>query len=224
MGGVVKTYFLLHYWGFSISLWNDRLDLYAPSRKRITARPSKPLRILVYSFLTVASAVQLWRRLLYLSNWGRVKHICVRDFNILGSDYGLWPGGRQAIIWTSAGILLSRILGRKFSEIVREIHTFWLKKCIWKGSRHIWMLIFKIRLLYDQLIFKVEVPIPLKSHLYLQTTYRWHGKGCYHTVSQVNFHWIKNIQREWHSWWLWNSYKVLSLMQSLHSSMSTLPW
>ena len=43
--------------------------------------------------------------LLWLTHWGRVAHICVSNLTIIGSDNGLWPGRRQAIIWTSDGIL-----------------------------------------------------------------------------------------------------------------------
>ena len=42
----------------------------------------------------------------------------------MGSDYGLWPGRCQAIIWTNAGILLIWPLGTNFSESAIEIHTF----------------------------------------------------------------------------------------------------
>ena len=37
---------------------------------------------------------------------------------IIGSNNGLSPGRRQAIIWTNAGILLIRTLGANFSEIL----------------------------------------------------------------------------------------------------------
>ena len=46
-----------------------------------------------------------------LTHWGRVTHICVSKQTIIGSDNGLSPGRRQAIIWTNAGILLIRTLG-----------------------------------------------------------------------------------------------------------------
>ena len=60
--------------------------------------------------------------------WGWVKHICVNKSTIIGSDNGLSPGWRQAIIWTNAEILLNRPLGTNFSEIVIKIHTFSFKK------------------------------------------------------------------------------------------------
>ena len=56
-----------------------------------------------------------------LIHWGRVTYICVDDLTIIGSDSGLSPGQRQAIIWANAGILLIRPLGTNFSEILLEI-------------------------------------------------------------------------------------------------------
>ena len=41
-----------------------------------------------------------------LTHWGRMTQICVGKLSIIGSDNGLSPGRRQAIIWTNAGILL----------------------------------------------------------------------------------------------------------------------
>ena len=65
-----------------------------------------------------------------LTHWGRVTHIYVGKLTIIGSDNGLWPGRRQAIIWTNAGILLIGPLGTNFSEILIEIQISSLKK-IW---------------------------------------------------------------------------------------------
>ena len=55
-------------------------------------------------------------------------YICVSKLTIIGSDNGLSPGRRQAIIWTNAGILLIRTLGTNFSEILGKIHSFSFKK------------------------------------------------------------------------------------------------
>ena len=54
--------------------------------------------------------------------------MCVGNLNIIGSDNGLSPGRRQAIIWTNYGILLIRPLGTNFSENSIEILTFSFKK------------------------------------------------------------------------------------------------
>ena len=63
-----------------------------------------------------------------LTHWGRVTHICVNKLTIIGSDIGLSPGRRQAIIWTNDRILLIGPLGTKFSEILSGIQTFSFKK------------------------------------------------------------------------------------------------
>ena len=55
-------------------------------------------------------------------------HICVGNLTNIGSDNGLSPSWRQAIIWTNAGILAIRTLGTNLSEISFEIHTFAFKK------------------------------------------------------------------------------------------------
>ena len=75
-----------------------------------------------------------------LTHWGRVTHICVSDLTIIGSDNGLSPGRRQAIIWSNAGILLIRTLGTNFSEILSAIHTFSFKKMHLKMSSAKWRL------------------------------------------------------------------------------------
>ena len=73
-----------------------------------------------------------------LTHWGRVMHICVNKLTIIGSDNGLSPGRRQAIIWTNAGILLIGPLGTNFSEILIEMYTFSFKKMHLKMSSGKW--------------------------------------------------------------------------------------
>ena len=53
-------------------------------------------------------------------------HICVGKLTIIGSDNGLSPGRRPAIIWTNAEMLLFGPLGSNFCEceIVVEIDKF----------------------------------------------------------------------------------------------------
>ena len=73
-----------------------------------------------------------------LTHWGRVTHMCVSKLTIIGSDNGLSPGRRQAIIWTNAGILLIWPLGTNFSEISIDIKTFSFKKIHLKMSSGKW--------------------------------------------------------------------------------------
>ena len=70
----------------------------------------------------------------FLTHWGRVTHICVGNLTIIGSDNGLSPGRRQAIIWTNAGILLVGPLGKNFNKILIEIHIISFKKSHLKMS------------------------------------------------------------------------------------------
>ena len=48
-----------------------------------------------------------FRDIKWLTRWGRVTHICVRKLTIIGSDNGLSPGRRKAIIRTNAAKLLT---------------------------------------------------------------------------------------------------------------------
>ena len=73
-----------------------------------------------------------------LTHWGRVTHICVGKLTNIGSDNGLSPGRRQAIIWTNAGILLIRPLGTNFSEFLIIIHTFSFNEMQLKMSSAKW--------------------------------------------------------------------------------------
>ena len=74
----------------------------------------------------------------FLTHWGRVTHVCVDNETIIGSDNGLSPGRRQAIIWTNVGILLIEPLGTILSELLSEIITFSVKKMHLKMSSGNW--------------------------------------------------------------------------------------
>ena len=74
----------------------------------------------------------------HLTHWGRAPHICVSKLTTIGSDNGLSPGRRQAIIWTIAGILLIGPLGTNLSEISIGIQLFSFKKMHLKMSSAKW--------------------------------------------------------------------------------------
>ena len=59
-----------------------------------------------------------------LTHWDWVMHICVGTLTNIGSDNGLSPGRRQAIVRTNAGILLIGPLRTNFSAILIEIQAF----------------------------------------------------------------------------------------------------
>ena len=55
--------------------------------------------------------------------------MCFSKINIIGSDNGLSPGRRQAIIWTNTKMLLIGSMDTNFSEILIGIHIFPSRKC-----------------------------------------------------------------------------------------------
>ena len=61
-------------------------------------------------------------------HWGRVTDTRISKLTIIGSDIGLSPGRRKAIIWTNAVILLIGPLWTNFSKIWIRIQTFSFKK------------------------------------------------------------------------------------------------
>ena len=82
----------------------------------------------IYSFHILSPKREFGIFSLQLTLWGRVTHICVSKLTIIGSDNGLSPDRRQAIIWTNAGLLLIGPLRTNFNEILIEILTFSFKK------------------------------------------------------------------------------------------------
>ena len=100
------------------------------------------VRFIVFSELHImlAGTVTCQSKTIYcaLTHWGQVTHICVSKLTIIGSDNGLSPDRRQAIIWINAGILLIRTLGTNFSEILSHIDTFSFKKTLLKMSSAKW--------------------------------------------------------------------------------------
>ena len=83
-------------------------------------------------------------------------NICVDKLTIIGSDNGLLPGRRQAIIWTNVRILLIGPLEKK-SEILIEIQTFPLKKIRLKMSSAKWgPFRFGLNVLISKNVYKIS--------------------------------------------------------------------
>ena len=76
--------------------------------------------------------IKIWRHVCTrkdeLTHWGWVTHICVGKLIIIGSDNGLSPDWRQAIIWTNAGLLSFGSLQTYFNENLIKIQQFALMK------------------------------------------------------------------------------------------------
>ena len=77
-------------------------------------------------------SIRVVGRIKYLTHWGRVTHICVGKPTIIGSDNGLSPGRRQAIIWTNAGILLIEPWEQTSVKSKSKFIHFHSRKSIWK--------------------------------------------------------------------------------------------
>ena len=56
----------------------------------------------------------------------------VVNLTIIGSDNGLSPARRQAILLTNAGVLLMGPLGTNLSETLIDIYAFHSRKRLWK--------------------------------------------------------------------------------------------
>ena len=82
-----------------------------------------------------------------LTHWGRAMYICISKMIIIGSDNGLLPGRRQAIIWTNAGIFFIWPLGTIFSEIWIQINIFSWKKLLFKMFANCWPFCLSLNVL-----------------------------------------------------------------------------
>ena len=60
------------------------------------------LFFLMYACIGYELSIIRSHKCICLTHWGRVTHKCVGKLTIIGSDNGLSPGRRQAIIWTSS--------------------------------------------------------------------------------------------------------------------------
>ena len=106
---------------------------------------------------------------------------------IIGSDNGLSPVRRQAIIGTNAGILLIGPLGTNFSEILIGIQTFSFKKLRLKTGSAKWRLfclglseLISANLNDDSQITWISKGGGLCKHFML-------GTCCYHVAKRGSF-------------------------------------
>ena len=108
--------FMVKFWNSCISEWEGWLTLHKGGGSR--------------SFMTMIMTIW-WPRSgvwIYQVVTGVTSVVGVPSTHLVGSDNGLSPGRRQAIIWTNAEILLIGTLGTNFREILIKIRIFSLKK------------------------------------------------------------------------------------------------
>ena len=157
-------------------------------------------------------------------------HICISKLTIIGSDNGLVPTRRQAIIWTNAGILLIGPLGTNFNRnsyiFIQETHLKlssgkWQPFCLglnvlthWGrdnmaaisqttlSNAFSWMKMFKFRLKFHWSLF-LRVQFTIFQHWFRQ----WLG------ADQATSHYLKQ-------WWLdyWRIYASLGLNELMSST------
>ena len=120
-----------------------------------------------------------------LTHWGRVTHICVGKLTIIGSDNGLSPGRRQAIIRTNAGILLIGTLGTNSSKILSEIRTFSFKKMHLKMSSGRWRpFCLGLNVLRDTLPLLNAIHMLFEDYLLLPFPFVLNGSVAHRSRSQ----------------------------------------
>ena len=105
-------------------------------------------------------------------------HICVSRLTITGSDNGLSPRWRQAIIWTNAGILLIGPLGTNFIENLIGILTFSFSKMRLKVSSAKWrpfclgkQLVLRFIMWIQYIEFYLKLTLRVWHHIF--TLYTW---------------------------------------------------
>ena len=86
-----------------------------------------PLLVKLQPYLGLRNSMTFWFEG-DLTQWGRVTHMCVSRLTTIGSDNGLSPDRRQAIIWTNAGILLVGPLGTKLHWKLYQKSYIWIKE------------------------------------------------------------------------------------------------
>ena len=105
-------------------------------------------------------------------------HKCVSKLTIIGSDNGLLPGPRQAIVWTNAWLLLTGPLGTNFNEILIKIHIFLFKKM------HLKMASVKWRPYCASVNVLIETRMTISmTYMYQQASMHW----CRYDIFTVAF-------------------------------------
>ena len=144
-------------------------------------------------------------------------HICVSELTIIGSDNGLSPGRRQAIIWTNDGILLIGSLGTNFSQILIKIYTSLFKKTHWKmSSRKWWPSCLGINVLIwgwsNQTVF-TNIAHNLIIYTQVVELYesRNHQNNSCITIRFVNCN--EGIETQYFTLWLYNGVHVQKIIK-----------
>ena len=132
----VFVYIIIFYSLYSAWIWARACYLPRGTPTWVSDLPHAYGKLILYTSL--AMVIGRSNSIEILTHWGRVTHICVSRLTITGSDNGLSPGRRQAIIWTNAGILSTGPLGTNFIENLFKILPFPFTKMRLKVSSVKW--------------------------------------------------------------------------------------
>ena len=113
-----------------------RVDVRTPQSFWLFKIVSLNRMVIVLNWISIQGLQILFARCHFFSQ-NRFRYASL-NWVIIGSDNGLSPVRRQAIIWTNAGIMLIGPLGTNFSEILIGIQTFSFKKMLLKISSATW--------------------------------------------------------------------------------------
>ena len=119
---IVKCLFLSE--NFAHVFWLQSLRVHCWTDNKSTLVEVMACRQRWQPMTKVTNAIMISSGQNELTHWGRVTHTYVAKLTIIGSDNGLSPERRQAIIWTSAGILLIGPLRTRNWNIFIEENTF----------------------------------------------------------------------------------------------------
>ena len=103
----------------------------APKRHQYISKHHREFNSCIFQF-TQTMLHNVHTALQPLTHWGRATHICVGKVTIIGSDNGLSPDRRQAIIWTNAGLFSIGSCEHISVKIQSKYHNFHWRKCTWK--------------------------------------------------------------------------------------------
>ena len=134
-----------------------------------------------------------------LTHWGRVTHICVGNLTIIGSDNGLAPGRRQAIIGTNAGIVLTGPLRTKLQGNFNQNSYNFIQENVPENAVCKMAAILSRSQCVDEL-----------NHNWPNTNFQHNSSGhrhilnihvhCQNSLSQKikKKHWNKSVSSPWH--------------------------
>ena len=119
-----------------------------------------------------------------LTHWGWVTHICVSKLTFIGSDNGLSPGRRQAIIWTNATNIIKLNLRNKLqwnlkrnSYIFIQENAFENVVCEMAAILSRPQCVNKISLKWLHWNVFLKVPLMMKQHQFSLQVMAWRWLG-----------------------------------------------